>query len=221
MEDLYYTAGGRVLSITHKSFSLEEAVDQAYAIIRSIDFEGIHFRKDIGHRGLKLLRNRDNKSSTYAAAGVSIENGNLLVEKLKSITKMTKRPGSDAEIGGFGGLFDLKSAGYIDPILVSSTDGVGTKLRIAHIVDNHSTIGIDLVAMNVNDLVVQGAEPLFFLDYYACSKLDVQVAREVVSGIATGCLDANCALIGGETAEMPGFYEGKDYGNCNFLYPIS
>lgn len=147
---------------------------------------------------------------TYAAAGVSIDAGNELVEQIKAVVKTTSRPGSDSVIGGFGGLFDLKAAGFVDPILVSGTDGVGTKLKVAQATGIHDTIGIDLVAMSVNDLVVQGAEPLFFLDYYACSTLDVKTAADVVKGVAEGCRQSNCALVGGETAEMPGLYNGGE-----------
>ncbi|MGH6795261.1 MAG: phosphoribosylformylglycinamidine cyclo-ligase, partial [Methylocella sp.] len=140
---------------------------------------------------------------TYAGAGVDIDAGNAMVEKIKPLVRATKRPGADAEIGGFGGIFDLKAAGFIDPILVAATDGVGTKVKIAIETGIHGTIGIDLVAMCVNDVIVQGAEPLFFLDYYATRKLDPAVGAEVVKGIAQGCIEAGAALIGGETAEMP------------------
>ena len=141
---------------------------------------------------------------TYAEAGVDIDAGNLMVEKIKPAVRSTRRPGADGEIGGFGGLFDLKAAGFSDPVLVAANDGVGTKLKIAIDTGNHGTIGQDLVAMCVNDIIVQGAEPLFFLDYFATGKLDVAQGTTIVSGIAEGCRIAGCALIGGETAEMPG-----------------
>jgi phosphoribosylformylglycinamidine cyclo-ligase len=153
---------------------------------------------------------------TYADAGVDIDAGNALVQAIKPLAQSTRRPGADADLGGFGGLFDLKRAGFKDPILVAANDGVGTKLKIAIDTGQHATIGIDLVAMCVNDLVVQGAEPLFFLDYFATGHLDVAVARDVVAGIAEGCRQAGAALIGGETAEMPGMYAGKDYDLAGF-----
>jgi len=153
---------------------------------------------------------------TYAQSGVDIDAGNRMVELIKPLVKRTARPGADADIGGFGGLFDLKRAGFRDPVLVASTDGVGTKVKIASATGRHDTIGIDLVAMSVNDLVVQGAEPLFFLDYFACSKLDPEVGAAVVAGIAEGCRQAGCALIGGETAEMPGIYQEGDYDLAGF-----
>jgi phosphoribosylformylglycinamidine cyclo-ligase len=152
----------------------------------------------------------------YAAAGVDIDAGNRLVEMIKPLVRATARPGAAAEIGGFGGLFDLKAAGFSDPILVAATDGVGTKVKIAIETGRHDTIGIDLVAMSVNDLIVQGAEPLFFLDYFACGKLDPAVGAAVVSGIAAACREVGCALIGGETAEMPGVYQGVDYDLAGF-----
>jgi phosphoribosylformylglycinamidine cyclo-ligase len=157
-----------------------------------------------------------NDPVTYRDAGVDIDAGNALVHAIKPLVKATRRPGADADLGGFGGLFDLKAAGYRDPVLVAANDGVGTKLRIAIDTGLHDTIGIDLVAMSVNDLVVQGAEPLFFLDYFSCGKLDVETARRVVAGIAEGCRRAGCALIGGETAEMPGMYHGEDYDLAGF-----
>jgi phosphoribosylformylglycinamidine cyclo-ligase len=152
----------------------------------------------------------------YAAAGVDIDAGNRMVELIKPFLRRTARPGADAEIGGFGGLFDLKAAGFSDPILVAATDGVGTKVKIAIETNRHDTIGIDLVAMSVNDLVVQGAEPLFFLDYFACSKLDPTVGAEVIKGVAAACGEVRCALIGGETAEMPGVYQPGDYDLAGF-----
>ena len=155
-------------------------------------------------------------SISYRDAGVDIDAGNALVEAIKPLAKATRRPGADADLGGFGALFDLKRAGFKDPILVAANDGVGTKLKIAIDTGQHATIGIDLVAMCVNDLLAQGAEPLFFLDYFACGKLDVAVAKSVVAGIAEGCRQANCALIGGETAEMPGMYAAKDYDLAGF-----
>ena len=153
---------------------------------------------------------------TYADAGVNIDAGNLMVEKIKPIVKTTQRAGSDTELGGFGGLFDLKAAGFKDPVLVAANDGVGTKLKIAIDAGIHDTVGIDLVAMCVNDLIVQGAEPLFFLDYFATGKLQPDEGAAIVSGIAEGCRQAGAALIGGETAEMPGMYKNGDYDLAGF-----
>ncbi|MCB8836612.1 phosphoribosylformylglycinamidine cyclo-ligase [Aurantimonas sp. VKM B-3413] len=158
----------------------------------------------------------DKNSLTYRDAGVDIDAGNELVRRIKPLVRSTARPGADGEIGGFGGLFDLKAAGFTDPVLVAANDGVGTKLKIAIETGLHDTIGIDLVAMCVNDLVVQGAEPLFFLDYFATGRLDPAEGEAIVKGIAEGCRMAGCALIGGETAEMPGVYAGKDYDLAGF-----
>jgi phosphoribosylformylglycinamidine cyclo-ligase len=153
---------------------------------------------------------------TYADAGVDIDAGNAMVEAIKPLVRATRRTGADAEIGGFGGLFDLKACGFKDPVLVAANDGVGTKVKVAIETDIHDTVGIDLVAMSVNDLIVQGAEPLFFLDYFATGKLLPPQGVAVVKGIAEGCLQAGCALIGGETAEMPGLYAGRDYDLAGF-----
>lgn len=158
----------------------------------------------------------EEKGLSYADAGVDIDAGNALVEKIKSSAARTSRPGVMSGLGGFGGLFDLKAAGYNDPILVSATDGVGTKLRLAIEVDHLRTIGTDLVAMCVNDVICQGAEPLFFLDYFATGKLDVTQATRVVQGIAKACEEAGCALIGGETAEMPGMYAEGEFDLAGF-----
>ncbi|KAM3126077.1 phosphoribosylamine-glycine ligase [Candidozyma auris] len=206
------TSGGRVIAATATASTLRESVDKAYVGVDLVSFNKKYNRTDIAHRA---FRDADSTASgaTYAEAGVSVDNGNLLVEQIKAKVKSTKRSGADSDIGGFGGLFDLKAAGFAgeDTLLVAATDGVGTKLRIAQIMDIHDTVGIDLVAMNVNDLVVQGAEPLFFLDYFATGKLDVEVAAKFVSGVADGCITAGCALVGGETSEMPGMYDVGHY----------
>ncbi len=159
---------------------------------------------------------KKNKGVTYKDAGVDIDAGDALVDRIKPFAKATRRKGVMEDLGGFGALFDLKAAGYKDPLIVSSTDGVGTKLKIAQAVGSHDTIGVDLVAMCVNDLVVQGAAPLFFLDYFATGKLSVSVAAEVIKGIAAGCKQAGCALVGGETAEMPGMYKPGEYDLAGF-----
>ena len=158
----------------------------------------------------------DPNSYTYADAGVSIAAGNALVRAIAPLARATRRPGADADLGGFGGLFDLKAAGFVDPLLVAANDGVGTKLKLAIEWDRHEGVGVDLVAMCVNDLIVQGAEPLFFLDYYASGRLDQGVAERVIASIAEGCRQAGCALIGGETAEMPGMYAEGDYDLAGF-----
>jgi len=159
---------------------------------------------------------KNSARTTYRDAGVDIDAGNRLVDLIKPLAAATRRPGADGSLGGFGGLFDPKAAGYSDPVLIAATDGVGTKLKLAIDADIHDTVGIDLVAMCVNDLVVQGADPLIFLDYFACGHLDVEAAHAVVAGIAKGCGLAGCALIGGETAEMPGMYAGGHYDLAGF-----
>ncbi|EEB90727.1 hypothetical protein MPER_11028, partial [Moniliophthora perniciosa FA553] len=201
------TSGGRVIAVTAYAPTLQEALYAVYKGVDCVSFEGKTYRRDIAHRALKASATEQagvTQGLTYAQAGVSVDAGNSLVEAIKPFVRATRRRGADAEIGGFGGVFDLKATGYVDPVLVSGTDGVGTKLRVAVDIGIHDTVGIDLVAMSVNDLLVQGAEPLYFLDYYGCSKLEVFVATQVIKGIAEGCRQANCALIGGETAEMPG-----------------
>ncbi|KAJ3930999.1 MAG: aminoimidazole ribonucleotide synthetase [Lentinula lateritia] len=208
------TAGGRVLVAAAFASTLGEALKIVYQAVDQISFEGKTYRRDIAHRALKA--SGPNQGLTYAQAGVSVDAGNTLVEVIKPFVRSTRRSGADAEIGGFGGVFDLKATGYIDPVLVSGTDGVGTKLRVAVDAGIHDSVGVDLVAMSVNDLLVQGAEPLYFLDYYGCSKLDVAIASQVIQGIAEGCREAKCALIGGETAEMPGMYQQGDYDLAGF-----
>jgi phosphoribosylformylglycinamidine cyclo-ligase len=158
----------------------------------------------------------DEESYTYAKAGVDIAAGNALVKAIAPLARTTARAGADAALGGFGGFFDLKAAGYKDPLLVAANDGVGTKLKLAIESGRHDGVGVDLVAMCANDLIVQGAEPLFFLDYFACAALDTGIAARVIAGIAEGCRRAGCALIGGETAEMPGMYAAGDYDLAGF-----
>ncbi|KAF7505801.1 hypothetical protein GJ744_000472 [Endocarpon pusillum] len=235
------TVGGRVIAATATAASLEEAVAKAYRGIKTVHFEGMHYRTDIAHRALKATtttttantkptspsspappsspgRPNENKNTplTYASAGVSISSGNALIQRIKPLIASTSRPGSPhTTIGGFGGSFDLNSANLslppLAPTLIAAIDGVGTKLKIAFAMGKHDTVGIDLVAMNVNDLVVQGAEPVLFLDAFTTSKLDVEVAAEFVAGVARGCREAGCALVGGETAEMPGLLVGGEY----------
>lgn len=214
------TNGGRVLGVTAVAHNLKQSVTDVYEATKHVSFKDHYYRTDIAHRAFKFQEKQqqkqaaNKKSITYEDSGVSVDNGNLLVDRIKSLVKSTKRSGADSDIGGFGGLFDLAAAGYEDAastLLVAATDGVGTKLRIAQESNIHNTVGIDLVAMNVNDLVVQGAEPLFFLDYFATGKLDIQVAHDFVSGVVEGCKIAGCALVGGETSEMPGMYEGNHY----------
>jgi phosphoribosylformylglycinamidine cyclo-ligase len=168
-------------------------------------------------RAYRIGEDTINKRQSYKDAGVDIDAGDALVEAIKPLARGTRRAGADAGLGGFGALFDLKAAGFKDPVLVASTDGVGTKLKVAIAAGRHETVGIDLVAMCVNDVVVQGAEPLFFLDYYATGRLSVEHGRTVVAGIAAGCREAGCALIGGETAEMPGMYAEGDYDLAGFV----
>ncbi|XP_030918486.1 trifunctional purine biosynthetic protein adenosine-3 isoform X2 [Geospiza fortis] len=208
------TSGGRVLTVTAIKEDLPAALQAANLGVAAIHFQGAIFRRDIGHRAIAFLR--QSRGLTYKNSGVDIEAGNTLVQKIKPFAAATSRSGCNAELGGFAGLFDLKAAGYRDPILVSGTDGVGTKLKIAQECQKHDTIGQDLVAMCVNDLLAQGAEPLFFLDYFACGKLDVEVAQGVIAGIADACRKAGCALLGGETAEMPGMYPPGEYDLAGF-----
>ncbi|PQE30755.1 phosphoribosylamine-glycine ligase protein [Rutstroemia sp. NJR-2017a WRK4] len=205
------TSGGRVIAAQAVAETLEQAVKDAYSTVELIKFDKMFYRKDIAHRAFRPTQ-ATKEALTYASAGVSIDAGNKFVERIKKAVASTKRPGADAEIGGFGGEVDQHLAGYTNaPILVGAIDGVGTKLMIAQAMSKHDTVGIDLVAMNVNDLVVQGAEPLMFLDYYGCSQLKLENAAAFVEGVAAGCIDANCALVGGETAEMPGMYQKDDY----------
>ncbi|KAL1954773.1 hypothetical protein VTO42DRAFT_721 [Malbranchea cinnamomea] len=208
------SSGGRVIAATATADTLENAVKHAYSGVSTIHFQGMHYRKDIARRAF-TAPNKLNESLTYAAAGVSIDAGNELVNQIKANVARTRRPGSDAIIGGFGGAFDLAkcNSGFhpSSPTIIGAIDGVGTKLKIAHEMRIHNTVGIDLVAMNVNDLVVQGAEPLLFLDCYSCGKLDVPTAAAFVSGVADGCVEAGCALVGGETAEMPGLFVDDSY----------
>ncbi|KAK9462734.1 phosphoribosylglycinamide synthetase [Lipomyces oligophaga] len=210
--DKLVSAGGRVIAASAVADTLEEAVKKAYCGIEKIHLKDMHYRKDIAYRAFRdQTVTTGDYVFTYANSGVSIDNGAELVEQIKAKVKSTARSGADAELGGFGGLFDLKAAGFRDPLIVAATDGIGTKVKIAQQSGVHNTVGIDLVAMNVNDLVVQGAEPLMFLDYFACSKLDIKLTSDFVAGVANGCILSGCALVGGETAEMPGIYHNDDY----------
>ncbi|KAK5166094.1 uncharacterized protein LTR77_008355 [Saxophila tyrrhenica] len=204
-------AGPTILALATENFS-----DIAEHLLGEFKKEGITCDWKLlepAYDGLTVSHgSQESGRMTYADAGVSIEAGNELVQSIKSAVASTRRPGADAEIGGFGGAMDLAAAGYTEPpLIVQAIDGVGTKLKIAFAMDDFSTVGIDLVAMNVNDLLVQGAEPLTFMDYYGCSKLDVADASRFVKGVAEGCREAGCALVGGETAEMPGMYQGKEF----------
>ncbi|XP_059475741.1 trifunctional purine biosynthetic protein adenosine-3 [Neocloeon triangulifer] len=209
------TNGGRVLIVVSIAPCLPSAAASATEGARGIVFDGAQFRPDIGHKG--VIRAILMKGAlTYKASGVDIEAGDSFVSNIKPMVELTKRAGTLGSIGGFGGLFDTSAAGYEDPILVSGTDGVGTKLMIAHEIGIHHTLGMDLVAMCVNDILAHAAEPLFFLDYFATGKLEVGVASSVVKGIAEGCKQAGCSLIGGETAEMPGIYGPNTYDLAGF-----
>eukprot|EP00794_Sanderia_malayensis_P000453 gene453-1095_t len=205
------TSGGRVLAVTGIGSSLSSAREMAYKGVEKISFDGMICRQDIAGRDLRAER-----SVSYLSSGVDIDAGLSLVEAIKPLAEATARKGCTPDLGGFGGIFDLKACGYKDPILVSGTDGVGTKLKVAQTCNIHNTVGIDLVAMSVNDVLSQGAEPLFFLDYVACGKLDSNVIKQVVTGVAQGCALAGCALLGGETAEMPGMYSNGEYDLAGF-----
>ncbi|XP_056008779.1 trifunctional purine biosynthetic protein adenosine-3-like isoform X3 [Ostrea edulis] len=209
------TSGGRVLAVVAMNSDLQSACSKAQRWAGFIQFDGAYHRSDIGFRVLDRY-NSITPHLSYKDSGVNIEAGNSLVKAIQPLAKETKRLGCDASLGGFGALFDIKAAGFTDPILVSGTDGVGTKLKIAQAIGDHSTIGQDLVAMCVNDILAHGAEPLFFLDYFATGHLNVYTAKEIIAGIAAGCKQANCALVGGETAEMPGLYRGEDYDLAGF-----
>lgn len=223
------TTGGRVIAVTATGATLEDALAKAYQGMNNIRFEGMHYRTDIAHHARSAessstlnehLNDQETAESnhapvSYASSGVSLSRAASLVSRIKSLVQSTARPGTAATIGGFGGVFDLSEAELglptTSPTIVGAIDGVGTKLKIAYIMDKHETVGIDLVAMNVNDLVVQGATPVMFLDCYTCGTLDVDIATAFVAGVAEGCKQADCALVGGETAEMPGLLQGKEY----------
>ncbi|XP_005345257.1 trifunctional purine biosynthetic protein adenosine-3 [Microtus ochrogaster] len=208
------TSGGRVLTVMAVQKNLESARDEARKGLAAIKFEGAVYRKDIGFRAVAFLQRP--RGLTYKESGVDIAAGNMLVKKIQPLAKATSRPGCTVDLGGFAGLFDLKAAGFKDPLLASGTDGVGTKLKIAQLCNKHGTIGQDLVAMCVNDILAQGAEPLFFLDYFSCGKLDLTTTEAVIAGIAGACRQAGCALLGGETAEMPDMYPPGEYDLAGF-----
>ncbi|KAK5083113.1 Bifunctional purine biosynthetic protein ADE1 [Lithohypha guttulata] len=210
-----WSVGGRVIGSTATGTDLEEAVAKAYQGMETIKFDGMHFRKDIAHRAFAAKEKPRRPSETpltYASAGVSIDAGNTLVQRIKKHVKRTMRPGADGEIGGFGGAFDMSKLGKPGfPTIVTCCDGIGTKLKVAFATQIHDTVGIDLVAMSVNDLIVQGAEPLAFVDTYTCSTLDVDTCEAFVKGVADGCEQSGCTLVGGETAEMPGLLASTEY----------
>lgn len=213
--DKILTNGGRVLAVIATSHNFRTACNLATRGAALVKFDGVYYRKDIGYKVYSSC-NQTEPGLTYRDSGVDITAGSSLVEAIKPLVSVTSRTGSNVNLGGFGALFDLKETGYTDPLLVAGTDGVGTKLKVAKETGCHNTIGVDLVAMCVNDILAQGAEPLFFLDYFATGKLDVNMAKDVVAGIAKGCVEAGCSLIGGETAEMPGMYQGGDYDVAGF-----
>lgn len=210
------TIGGRVFSLTAFGYTIDEAIINAYNAMQHIRFENMHYRKDIAKREKKYIKNK----LTYKQSGVNINEANNFISIIKPLVKSTIIDGADSEIGGFGGLFDLSKLNYKNPVLVSSTDGVGTKILLTIQLNKYDTIGIDLVAMSVNDLIVQGAKPLFFLDYYSMGKLESSKAKQIIKGIVDGCKESNCALIGGETAEMNILYRKNDYDLAGFCVGI-
>lgn len=208
--------GGRVLSVVVSAESIKIALDKAYSAIQHIQMENSHYRKDIAKSCVAYYDHVNKSGTTYEEAGVSINKADILVSHISKIVEKTKRDGVINSIGLFGSLFDVKNTGFIDPILVSSADGVGTKIMIALECRMLENIGYDLVAMNVNDVLSMGAEPLFFLDYYACGHLDLDQSQTVLKSVASACVEANCALIGGETSEMPGLYRHSDIDLAGF-----